>query len=334
MKKLFTLVFGMMLSLVANAATFDIGEPTSHPKSDDGSQVFYDPDTKVITFYKQWDYRPGWWLAWNNDTKANTGQDFSQFDQLVVEVDNPSKVNVQIVVQYANDETSSGTGSGDKIVVKLNKKEGYADKVMQAYFQCASEVSEPTTITFKKAYFETTDPTTSSVLFEGEKALDSWGANIMISKDNFADVSAGDVIRITAKPGAAVAGWDYGAQVLPKTQRAGWDAIAGTLNFDEEGSKDIVLSDDAIEVKNGSEANAEKVSTTMIAELKEFGLVLQGMGSVVTKVELLKSQTNGISSSVVTPTTKSTKTYNLAGQEVNASYKGVVIQNGKKFVQK
>ena len=26
--------------------------------------------------------------------------------------------------------------------------------------------------------------------------------------------------------------------------------------------------------------------------------------------------------------------YNLAGQKVNASYKGVVIQNGKKFLQK
>ena len=26
--------------------------------------------------------------------------------------------------------------------------------------------------------------------------------------------------------------------------------------------------------------------------------------------------------------------YNLAGQKVNANYKGVVIQNGKKFIQK
>lgn len=30
---------------------------------------------------------------------------------------------------------------------------------------------------------------------------------------------------------------------------------------------------------------------------------------------------------------KSAKTYNLAGQQVDASYKGVVIKNGKKFVQ-
>lgn len=26
--------------------------------------------------------------------------------------------------------------------------------------------------------------------------------------------------------------------------------------------------------------------------------------------------------------------YNMAGQQVNASYKGLVIENGKKFVQK
>ena len=331
MKKLFTLVFGMMLALCANAESFDIGEPTSNAKSDDGSQVFYDSESKVITFYKQWDYRPGWWLGWNDDAQANVGQDFSKYDKLVVEVDNPSKLNLQIVVQYKNDKTSNGTSSGDKIVVKLNKNEGFADKVMQAYIQCASAISEATTVTFKKAYFETDIPSASSVLFEGEKALDSWGANIMISKDYFTDLKAGDVLRITAKPGAAIDGWTYGAQVLTKTQRAGWDVIAGTLVFDGEESKDISVNDDVIQIKNGE---TEKVSTTMIEELKEYGLVLQGMGSVVSKVELLASQTDGISHAVVTPAVKTTKTYNLAGQEVNASYKGVVVQNGKKFVQK
>lgn len=42
-----------------------------------------------------------------------------------------------------------------------------------------------------------------------------------------------------------------------------------------------------------------------------------------------------ISGTVVAPKENTNASiYNLAGQKVNKSYKGVVIQNGKKFVQK
>jgi len=41
----------------------------------------------------------------------------------------------------------------------------------------------------------------------------------------------------------------------------------------------------------------------------------------------------GISHTVAAPAAQSSKIFNLAGQQVNKSYKGVVIKNGKKFVQ-
>ena len=37
---------------------------------------------------------------------------------------------------------------------------------------------------------------------------------------------------------------------------------------------------------------------------------------------------------IVSPDLLNTKVYNLAGQKVNASYKGVVIKDGKKYIQK
>lgn len=37
---------------------------------------------------------------------------------------------------------------------------------------------------------------------------------------------------------------------------------------------------------------------------------------------------------LVAPAAKNAPVYNLAGQQVGASYKGVVIKNGKKYVQK
>lgn len=41
----------------------------------------------------------------------------------------------------------------------------------------------------------------------------------------------------------------------------------------------------------------------------------------------------GISQTIAAPAAKSSKIFNLAGQQVGKSYKGVVIKNGKKYVQ-
>lgn len=56
MKKLFTLVFGVLFAMCANAVTLDIGEPNNNTEDAKANQVFFDPATKGITFYKQWDY--------------------------------------------------------------------------------------------------------------------------------------------------------------------------------------------------------------------------------------------------------------------------------------
>ena len=41
----------------------------------------------------------------------------------------------------------------------------------------------------------------------------------------------------------------------------------------------------------------------------------------------------GISQTIAAPAAKSSKVFNLAGQQVGKSFKGVVIKNGKKYVQ-
>lgn len=47
MKKFFTLVFGVLFAMCANAATLEIGEPSNNVK--DGDNVWYDAATKTIT---------------------------------------------------------------------------------------------------------------------------------------------------------------------------------------------------------------------------------------------------------------------------------------------
>ena len=47
-----------------------------------------------------------------------------------------------------------------------------------------------------------------------------------------------------------------------------------------------------------------------------------------------KDDTNGIVNINASTSAKKSVRYNMNGQQVNASYKGLVIENGKKFVQK
>ena len=82
-------------------------------------------------------------------------------------------------------------------------------------------------------------------------------------------------------------------------------------------------------------------AVTVFAQTKDvclrnykYGMVIQGAAAKLTKVEWIKVDTpTGISNATVTLATQDAKIYNLAGQQVDASYKGVVIKNGKKYVQ-
>lgn len=131
--------------MCANAATLEIGEPSNNVK--DGDNVWYDAATKTITFFENWSYRPGWWLG---------SKDCSAYDDFVLEIENPDKVTVQVVVEYdAKDEAgkeicSTAQGSDGQVTVPLNAD--YKNVVRQIYLQCAD--GAPKSVTFKSAYFQ------------------------------------------------------------------------------------------------------------------------------------------------------------------------------------
>ena len=57
-------------------------------------------------------------------------------------------------------------------------------------------------------------------------------------------------------------------------------------------------------------------------------------GACVVKVTVVRGGTStGISSVNTAAAKKNGKTYNMAGQEVSSSAKGIVIKNGKKYVK-
>ena len=313
MKKFFTLVFGVLFAMCANAATLEIGEPSNNVK--DGDNVWYDAATKTITFFEKWSYRPGWWL---------NSKDCSDYDEFVLEVENPDQVTIQVVVEYeATDEagktiSSIAQGHDAKITVPLNAD--YKKVVRQIYLQCADDA--PKSVTFKNAYFQN-----AVELSEVELTLVE-GHTILASEfDKYADDTK---IKLS-----------FENQTDPYESRKGWgiggfansDNWTPTFNISAADGKNfdvmVTVGDFKKAAKNGTDSYVDGqyhkagVTFNIYNQCKLVGAYIL----------LEKDPSSGISNATILTPAKSTKIYNLAGQQVDASYKGVIIKNGKKFVQ-
>ena len=74
-----------------------------------------------------------------------------------------------------------------------------------------------------------------------------------------------------------------------------------------------------------------------LAKLKAKGLRVQGYGVILNKVTLTNQSSDSNAINTIETSNKPLNNgamYNLAGQMVDKSYKGIVIQNGKKFFNK
>lgn len=313
MKKFFTLVFGVLFAMCANAATLEIGEPSNNVK--DGDNVWYDAATKTITFFEKWSYRPGWWL---------NSKDCSDYDEFVLEVENPDQVTIQVVVEYeATDEagktiSSIAQGHDAKITVPLNAD--YKKVVRQIYLQCADDA--PKSVTFKNAYFQN-----AVELSEVELTLVE-GHTILASEfDKYADDTK---IKLS-----------FENQTDPYESRKGW-GIGGFANSDNWtptfniSAADGKAFDVMVTVGDFKKAAKNGTDSYVDGQYHKAGVTFNIYNQcklVGAYILLEKDPSSGISNATILTPAKSTKIYNLAGQQVDASYKDVVIKNGKKFVQ-
>ena len=175
------------------------------------------------------------------------------------------------------------------------------DKVLEQFKNASSIFVQGMCVVVSKIELESSVATTSTQLWSGECAFGNWTDGFSVPAEKFANASAGDVLEFvyTTDTETTEKWWQF------KT-------IFGSTSYK------IVL-------------NAED-----IARLKETGLFVNGHFNIVTAVNLIqavKEPSTGISNAFVLTPAKDSKTFNLAGQQVGASYKGVVIKNGKKFVQ-
>lgn len=141
----------------------------------------------------------------------------------------------------------------------------------------------------------TTNAQTRTTIWEGEEPCvfdESWGNNFGVDKSMFADVKAGDKLIFTCSPEPEPVEWEWGSQVLVKTDRAGWGTLT-TINVNQEGEFAVTIDDNEITVQEpvfdeegtptGENVN---VTTSKLQELINYGLRVQGIDATVSKVEL------------------------------------------------
>ena len=153
----------------------------------------------------------------------------------------------------------------------------------------------------------------------------SFSANNLVV-DNFVELTTeggfkkGDVITVsgvfnnsdnTKKAAVAFFTGEVGAKA--KAYHTTEQFINSKLAADDPTEEQITLAEDMPSVKFGRSGNT---------------------GACVVKVTVVRGGTStGISSVNTAAAKKNGKTYNMAGQEVSSSAKGIVIKNGKKYVK-
>jgi len=99
---------------------------------------------------------------------------------------------------------------------------------------------------------------------------------------------------------------------------------------------------DAVEGFGLSEVGYTAIAKVTLDKSKTYTVVFDGLDKDGAKgadvalhgVWFKVSQATGISSALVDAVSGNSATYNLAGQQVSKSYKGIVVKNGKKFINK
>jgi hypothetical protein len=178
---------------------------------------------------------------------------------------------------------------------------------------------------------------TETVLWEGEAIVNGWANQPTFLSDGGAELTAagaavGDRLRIyfTAP--------DDNWQV--ELTNGHWDGMLDRyatkdLGPEQDGSpRHYTIVDQSL---GYFEYTIDQDFLTKATTKQNWGgaFLLNGDGNMtVTKVTLVKGGATGIATVKKTVKSQSNVIYNLAGQRVDANYKGVVIVNGKKMIQK
>lgn len=337
MKKLFTLIAVALVALSANAK-LDL----SLDELPNGWGSTYDAATKTIS------YEAGAWggRGWNLSAVAN----LTDYDYLVVELAKASELKLKLNIEYA-DEVNATENNGNNtdatlenpgtlVAVQLDKDESYALQAYVANNQWQSvEPNNPAgTATLQAAYLCTEA--------EYKAALEENAKKELKKEFTIADAVDGVLTMKAGESGWHNAGWLAMDVTKYKTLVVDLGAVTGTTGLTIQGNKDdqIIINPsekpqviywtipEGFTTLNQFAFQNFNKETEEEADTKE---TVVNINSIYLTSKAKEDIVTGINHSFVAPKANvNAPIYNLAGQQVSKAYKGVVIQNGKKFVQK
>ena len=330
MKKISTLFVALLVAASMSAKT-EITLGTWSPWDATTTTV----NGNTLTMSAAW-AGAGNWLA--NGTEC---ADWSDGDYLELDVSNCTG-SFNVAIEYNDGKTVDDNGnstkvdalttkgsiaSGDKVAfIKLNQD--HCDKVVNIWLQStAANIS----VTVDKAYLVTEDEFQDyidqkakgeQVVWEGSSNFGtSWDGSlaVQISADKFAYAKSGATFTFYydcnsdadySQIGICDGSWN----TLSSAKDA--DPQWGTINVGGTTSYTTTLSDDDIKT------------------IQSGGMVIKGYNATLTKVTFTNPTTDGISSVQTTKKVNEGATFNLTGQRVGKTFRGMVIRNGKKYIQK
>lgn len=157
---------------------------------------------------------------------------------------------------------------------------------------------------------------TEKTVWEGNEAI-SWntaeapGTQYEVAASCFAGLKEGDVLKFYTTT-------TYESPQYVVTYKAGssWEWTDLTTTF----SNNVIT----YTVENSQIAK----------EIAERGVIMRGQAYNLVKVTVTKASATSINQVENAHFADNTKIYNLAGQKVDASYKGLVIINGRKYIKR
>ena len=324
MKKFFTLVCGLAMALCANAAE---QISTAFGSWGDGCTV----EGNTLTFTEAWKGAGVGFTTGDGETEPKKCTDFSDYDYLWVTF-SETTCDFVLCTQYTTDynqpvqvEAVAGT-----LVLGVKLNEEYSDQFAQYYLQ---------------------NKTTGKLVVTGAYVgtEEEYKAMLAANKPQKSDLNLGDLptgwgnstYDAASKTVTIGDGWSGKGWWLDKADYSGFDKLVINLAAPAATNGKVVVeyngaSNGEAEIAEG--ATSVEVALDAAAKNSVKQVYLQGPAGaqfvLASAYVCVKDYVaTGISQTVAVPAAKSSKVFNLAGQQVGKSYKGIVIKNGKKYVQ-
>lgn len=315
MKKFFTLVCGLAMAICANAATA-IG--TSFSAWDEKCVV----DGNTLTFTAGW-AGAGMWIGSGDN-------DFSDYDYLWVTF-SESTCDFNLVVEHTPEKNAiTGEFNSGTLVAGVALNEALSDHVMQYYLQSKSAGK----LVVTGAYVGTEEEYKAVLAGNKPQKSDLTLSNLGSGWGNSTYDAASKTVTIGED-------WTGKGWWLDKADYSDFDKVV--VNFATPTATNGKLIVEYVDADAGAAEFAEgatSVEVALDAAAKNSVKQIYLQGPAGAKFVLADAYvcvkdyvSTGISQTVAAPAVKSSKVFNLAGQQVGKSFKGVVIKNGKKYVQ-